>query len=569
MGYKARSLFSIINSINNKDLFLPHIQRPFVWDNDQMSKLFDSLMRGYPVQTFLFWKTKNEIKARKFMEIISDLDDLHDLYEPLKSEEGIEKTFVLDGQQRLQTLYCIYYGKIYDTKTHNNLEAYIDITSSEVNADTEQIFNLEFLAETPSNIALFRIKDVLTKYAKQNSEEISDLVNDLLETELGENKIRARNVRRNISRIRSILKEENDFWVEELDGIANPYPYETVVEIFVRVNSGGTKLDASDLMFAAMKELSATIEENLEDIATQLSDNGLSFSIDTILKGILLVNGKSPNLTHKVFSGQEGKILVENIDRDWNEKYNTAFEALRDFIVTDLKINNSKLIRSYNSFVPIFEYLFHNPTPSPDNKSRLKAFYYKAQLFKWFSSQTDGILDYLHNNYLNNIGKANFPLESILQYFSSKRSATIVFDKKTLLDHNQRFFYLHLLYVETYSESAFNVKLKHNAPHIDHIYPQSKLKKEPIKLPMSEINHIGNYRLVGAMDNIRKNAEAPDSYFKRLKESKICDIKKHLLVKKYSNDPALLILDKKTYLKFRDERFEQIFSILEPIINFI
>jgi len=58
MSYKPRSLFSLIEDIDNKRLFLPHIQRPFVWSEDQMRKLFDSLMRKYPIQTVLFWRTK-------------------------------------------------------------------------------------------------------------------------------------------------------------------------------------------------------------------------------------------------------------------------------------------------------------------------------------------------------------------------------------------------------------------------------------------------------------------------------------------------------------------------------
>jgi uncharacterized protein with ParB-like and HNH nuclease domain len=65
MSYKPCSLFRLIEEINRR-LFLPHIQRPFVWEEEQMLRLFDSLMRNYPIQTLLFWRTKDEIKARKF-----------------------------------------------------------------------------------------------------------------------------------------------------------------------------------------------------------------------------------------------------------------------------------------------------------------------------------------------------------------------------------------------------------------------------------------------------------------------------------------------------------------------
>src|SRR5437899_10825542 len=103
MSYKAESLFTLIETVN-KSLFLPHIQRPFVWDEEQMLRLFDSLMRNYPIQTLLFWRTKGEIKARRFMEEIEWDPDLSDYYDSVVSQEGTEKVFVLDGQQRLQTI---------------------------------------------------------------------------------------------------------------------------------------------------------------------------------------------------------------------------------------------------------------------------------------------------------------------------------------------------------------------------------------------------------------------------------------------------------------------------------
>jgi uncharacterized protein with ParB-like and HNH nuclease domain len=68
MSHKPKTLFRLVEGINNGHLFLPHIQRPFVSEEEQMLKLSDSLMRNYPIQTLLFWRTKDELKARKFMD---------------------------------------------------------------------------------------------------------------------------------------------------------------------------------------------------------------------------------------------------------------------------------------------------------------------------------------------------------------------------------------------------------------------------------------------------------------------------------------------------------------------
>jgi hypothetical protein len=85
-------------------------------------------------------------------------------------------------------------------------------------------------------------------------------------------------------------------------------------------------------------------------------------------------------------------------------------------------------------------------------------------------------------------------------------------------------------------------------------------------LPTVEINHIGNYRFIGATDNLRKKAESPSSYFQRLKNSGI-PIEKHLLCKLESQDPSKLILDAPTYMDFRDRRASDIFNIAKTIVN--
>src|SRR5215468_5797350 len=127
MSYKPKSLFRMLEDIARNELLLPHIQRPFVWDDDQMVRLFDSLMRNYPVQTLLFWRTKEAIKARRFMQSIDREADLSDLYDSAKSVSDVEKVFVLDGQQRLQTLYAIFRGTMLDP--HEKVrEAYLDVT---------------------------------------------------------------------------------------------------------------------------------------------------------------------------------------------------------------------------------------------------------------------------------------------------------------------------------------------------------------------------------------------------------------------------------------------------------
>jgi hypothetical protein len=565
MSYKPRSLFRLMDDINDS-IFLPHIQRPFVWNEDQMKLLFDSLMQNYPIQTFLFWRTKEEIKPRRFMEVLEWDVDLHDYYDEIKGTDGCEKVLVLDGQQRLQTLYVLYKGAMKSPDGKSNLEAYFDVTSGESADSGDPKYRLEFL-ETADGPTFYRLRDLLGRHAQKDALEIADELNDRLDEVLAgeaedQRRQRQRRVSHNLSRVVSILREEKFFWVQELDGVASSYPYRSVLDIFVRVNSGGTKLLPGDLMFAVMKQAWSEIEQRVEGIVSLLNESKLSFDKHFVLKCLLVAHDKGAEVTPEKFKGEKGDQLLDAIKNDWDKAEN-AFRQMRDFITGDLRLYGDKVIRSYNSFIPVFDFLFHNPPPDEPNKRLLEAYYYKSQLFNWYGAQTDAIVDVLHQR-LGKSLQTGFPKTEIWGYFTS-RGKEVDLKREHLTDIRIRHIILNLVYVRTFGVSPFDVKFKGNEPHVDHIYPQSLLRSR-LGLDTAEINHLGNYRFVGALDNIRKRAELPDSYFVRLIQNGI-DISKHLLVQDYANDPRSLKFDQPTYVDFRDRRFEEIFKIASAVVN--
>jgi hypothetical protein len=570
MSYKPRSLFRLIQEIN-RSLFLPHIQRPFVWEDEQMFRLFDSLMRNYPIQTFLFWRTQDEIKARRFMEQVEWDADLSDFYEQNISRQGNEKVFVLDGQQRLQTLYSIFVGAI-TSPDNTRAEAYFDIASGSKPDERGLLHRLRF-SSAPLSLPWYRVADSVGRDGQKNADEVAERLNEDLDefppADAGtrretaqERKDRARLVRRNASQLFSILREDRHFWIQELDGVANDYPYSRVLEIFVRVNSGGTKLDASDLMFAAMKEGWAEIEEIIEDTTELLNGTNLEFDKTFPLKCLLVVHGRGAEASSEKFMGAHGEQLLNDMNLDWS-RAETAFHELRDFMKNDLKIYAAKVIRSYNSFIPLFDFIYHNPKPNEASRVLMRAYHYKAQLFGWYSQSTDTVTNALHS-ILGRPYKSGFPLAEVKDYFR-RRGYTTELQQQHLREPKLRSILLNLIYVDQMGASPFDVKFKGNDPHIDHIYPQSMLRTK-LGLYGSEINHLGNFRFVGATDNIRKRAELPASYFARLKNAG-ADIKKHLLLDDISKDPSKLNFDLKSYTMFRDRRFKRMWEILAGTVN--
>src|SRR5687767_118602 len=100
MANQTATIRKFVNYLNNADeqggFWLPNIQRPFVWKEDQIERLYDSILREYPIGTLLIWKTNSKIKRRRFIDLYSDNLRLTEYYEP---ENDTAKMMVLDGQQ--------------------------------------------------------------------------------------------------------------------------------------------------------------------------------------------------------------------------------------------------------------------------------------------------------------------------------------------------------------------------------------------------------------------------------------------------------------------------------------
>ena len=145
-----------IDNVHKKNYLLPAIQREFVWGTEQIERLFDSLMRDYPISSFLFWEVeKQNIQKFQFYEFVRDYHERDNRHNPkanLGGESGI--TAILDGQQRLTSLYIGLKGTYslkLPRKRWDNASAfpkrklYLNLLSPSDNEDLE--FNFRFLTK--------------------------------------------------------------------------------------------------------------------------------------------------------------------------------------------------------------------------------------------------------------------------------------------------------------------------------------------------------------------------------------------------------------------------------------
>lgn len=113
MSYEtALKISDVVKNIHRKRYLLPAIQREFVWNTFQIERLFDSIMRSYPISSFLFWQVdKENVKNYEFYEFIRNFherDRRHNSKADVNGEEEI--TAILDGQQRLTSIYIALKG---------------------------------------------------------------------------------------------------------------------------------------------------------------------------------------------------------------------------------------------------------------------------------------------------------------------------------------------------------------------------------------------------------------------------------------------------------------------------
>jgi len=133
----TQRIYDVVKDIKDDRYRLPSIQRSFVWEEERICKLMDSLMNDYPIGSFLVWKPNSEltIRTRKFTQDYKTGERL------ISEEERLESLpyLVLDGQQRLQSLFLAFFGK-YDGKYF-----YFKINSNPIEEENDLRYHFRFM----------------------------------------------------------------------------------------------------------------------------------------------------------------------------------------------------------------------------------------------------------------------------------------------------------------------------------------------------------------------------------------------------------------------------------------
>lgn len=482
MQNKKLTIRKIVSYLNNDEaegggLWLPNIQRPFVWSEDQIARLFDSIMREYPISTLLVWKTKEAVKHRRFIDNYHRDIKLTDFYVP---ENKRSKMLVLDGQQRLQSLFIGLKGSYSGT----DRELYFDVLSGEQVAPEDIRYRFAFLEKSKATWPWVRFKDIVTVHNKLDMQIAKDLESSAPQPLTNDDREK---LHTNVARARQEFVHDDNITYQELDGIDSPdtYHVDDIVEIFIRANSGGTKLGKSDLLFSLLIASWEDADGEMESLLETLNKGGFEYDRDFVLKCCLTVLGKGAR--YEVGKFRDGT-TKEEIINNW-ERIATAIKAVRDFVVSKTYIRSDKALPSYLALIPLIFFYYHYPQKFASTDG-LQEYLLRSLVTGVFSGNPDNLIDKLVRNIQEN---QDFVLEEVFDVIrADNRSLEISPDVIFNQYYGSRT--IHLFFNLWYRDFDYVPALDANGPQIDHIFPQSLLKTVKAENPESGKMNILRYR---------------------------------------------------------------------------
>lgn len=533
MGFETPiTIRKAINEIQSNSYVLPAIQREFVWSAEQIEKLFDSLMRGYPIGSFLFWKVQpkkmGEFQFYRFMDHYHERDYRHN--EPLKPPGNREITAVLDGQQRLTALYIGLMGwyayKLPRFWWNNDSafprrELYINLKRPSTPADGAtnghelRFLRAEELKNQSADQFWFKVGDIL------NFPNLPDVFNFCVRNGLTSNQdtyssdtlIQLWNVITQQPLVNYFLEEEQD-----LDKVLN---------IFIRVNSGGTPLSYSDMLLsiATAQWQERDARQEIYDLVDQLNriGDGFTFDKDFILKASLVLSDTT-GIEFRVNNFNHENMAT--IEKRWDD----IAESLRLTIhaIASWGYNWQTLPSAYAT-IPLAYYLFRKGNPHgfvtstgyAEDRAIARHWLRIALLKRTFSGTPDNVLRQIRRA-MSEAGEWDqFPAEAIRAVLAPT-TRSMSFDQAELdglLSYRFGQSYTFTILAMFYPWLNYNQQF-----HLDHIFPRALFNKRELRqrgipedrwpLWLDQVDNIANLQLLQGAVNMSKSDQEFEAWVK-------------------------------------------------------
>jgi hypothetical protein len=513
-----------IKRIQTQDLVLPAIQREFVWEEPQITRLFDSLLRGYPIGSFLSWKIEPSTAAEfRFYGFLKDYHEKENPHCPVLDLPG-DKTViaVLDGQQRLTALNVglrgSYAARVKGGWWDNPLafpktRLYLNVVAPAEENELGMLYDFRMLPEPvaqPDDLSAYWYP----VYRLFEIQGIAELMGEVAEHNLGNNKEASTLIG---DLYKAIHSSGTLYFYEETD-----QNVEKVLDIFIRVNSGGTVLSYSDLLLSiataqwAERDAREEVHSLVDDL--NATGQGFRFSKDVLLKSGLVLTGVS-DIGFKVKNFNHANMA--SLEKQWDtvrEALGIAVGLLSDFGLSEATLTAGSVLIPAAYYVHRRELTnaYRTQPATAEDRRKMRSWVLRSLVKQGvWGSGLDTLLRELRDA-IDTDGAEAFPLEQLESRMAARgKGLTFLTEEiEDLLDSKyggkRTFAVLALLFPHVNTR---------NIHHIDHVYPQSLLWAKKLKggsLDKTTIERIGrmrdllpNLQLLEGPENIGKKDSLP------------------------------------------------------------
>jgi hypothetical protein len=354
----SKKYSDLISEIQKGIIKIPKFQREFVWSIDKTAQLLDSILKGYPIGTFILWQTD---------ERINDIKNIGNLKIP-PTPDGTKVQYVLDGQQRITSLYAAYLGaeiqKIGEKKITNYSNIFVNL-DRDISGNEEQIITAE--AVDVNYISLYEVlnfMDLMTDIKDKYSDEIFK-------------KIHAYSRAFDTYDFSTVLLRKEDI--------------DSAIEVFTRINTGGQTLTLFEIMVAKTydEKQHFDMQTNWDLFIDELKDikyEGVSSTI--VLNLLSLILSRTKECKRKTILNLDKQTIIDTWDK--------AISALKDsidYFRTTYRIPVSQLL-PYDALLVPFAYFFfyHKDKPKAEQRKYLEEFFWRMALSFRYSSSSESRL---------------------------------------------------------------------------------------------------------------------------------------------------------------------------------
>lgn len=514
MSNSSASARELVDKVLRNEIRLPEMQRGYVWKSTQVRDLIDSLYRGYPAGNILMWETSEE-----------DMPDTRDFAVAQKDIKHSTYLLLLDGQQRVTSLSRLLQGETFNVRGQGGKLKEIDILfnmdhpDSLANVDIEEDEEEGQDSAADENIGLAKMKDLTFMVAnnRMRSEPNWVSVKDIFKTGNNTEFLKRAGITsfddpnfdkfsKRLDKVRDIQKYE--FHLITLD---RKLSYEEVTEIFVRVNSLGTKLRGSDLALAQITAKWRGSLKLFEDFQAECENNGWDVSIGLIVRTLIAM------ITDQAKFNTLSSISKEKLENGWI-KTKRAINFALDFLRNNVGIEGlSNLTSPY--FIIVLAHMFDKKqyTILPEDDKRLTKWVILASAKGHYSRGSSETI-------LNQDLKCETSEELLSNLKQQVINLDITEEEIAGKGVNSGYFRTMFMAMRHFGAKDWDTKLTISSKNIDkkdkieyhHIIPKDLLKKAAVA--QEKIDDMANLTFIGKITNIKISNNEPVQYLDKIIE---------------------------------------------------